>query len=320
MGVLKKGWKIRRLRKDKDPFNEKKKKSKGFLISIQKWISKYRLLLVISIPAFGAAYQVVMLWSIGFAYLRFFSSTQLINDGIIVAIVVILLYSVSYFVNRIARFINKKFEENHVETRKDFIIVIILKIFLMTAYLLTFIYLFLVYFLQFQRIQIKYDLLIILMIAIVYPIFYEKLYNNLRSYFDSYKSIRHQKTIFNQWITNWLGRKFYNSKTLIRDYFGRYLISILYIVIILICTLFQILRNTNLNDLKNLDKVERIVKKEYNVKVDRSQILYFNDNFVFVKYYSINKESNTLEGSKNDSKIKKEICIIPFQSLFEIKN
>lgn len=217
----------------------------------------------------GGFWQLIELMSIDTSYLRFFSLTQVIADGLI--ILIILLFS--YFIYLL--FFKLVFEDNKLETNKSDLAFNIFRLLSFTVLLIYFLYKIYIN----KKIEFSNFLLVIFCIVGIYRYIREILKNSNK-------------------INNKLKEIIVNNSTEI-TLFLMLAIGFLFVGFITFNKLFH---NTYFipTNLKNITNIECYLDKKKN----EFELLYFNDNYIFVEI----KDTQQVEIIKFEELLNKENC------------
>lgn len=240
------------------------------LTSLQFW--KRNLSLIVIIPyILGGIWQIIELSTISLAYIRFFSVTQSISDGLLVLVVLFLIVSILWIWRR--RDVTERMVRKWLmtETNVDVKIIVVL-------------------------------LTVTLSIILLLPLF---------AMINDNWMIVSLITLFVLWLAIFLSKdRFSNSQSetvLQKAKIGIFQWARLVLILVFIGYLigftpffFQNLRKslTSLEDNVNIMKQKQLIAR----KIDRSNnfvdVIYFNDQFIFWKVY-VNSEKNVLVTSFN---------------------
>ena len=264
------------------------------------WIKEYLSIIVIIPAIIGGIWQIIELSYISTSYIRFFSPTQVISDGLLVLFVLTLFFFISKLSLKHINFNNYKNRKHDYFTWKKFIknlLLIVLQLSLIGS--LSYYYIIPEYSEFFNNISITVFLLltsccIIIFIYVSYILF--DIFHLIASMPFIKKRIEERR------------RKKQNNKREVN-------VATITISTILLLLFLQFILSPALdligkfredfilpNNLKNLDYIECKINKTYS-KTLKHKILYLNDTYVFV------------EVKKN--KASKDILILKFEELLK---
>ncbi|KQC33425.1 hypothetical protein AAU57_08920 [Nonlabens sp. YIK11] len=254
-----------------------------FKENLELLYKEYKLLLLFFLPALGAIFQVYNLWMIDFSLVRFFSASQLINDGIALSIIVIAFLIYAIILEGITFEVCTYVVENPSRTRFDKYLRITFTIVLFILIFAIFIYNF--YLLGYQSKPIvNYDLFYCLtLIILCCPLLF--------AIEDSIKGNTKKDFSFRaKWV--FLGLIVINIFTRLPSYL-------------------------EVDETENYQLVIDYVQEKYEVDVEKSDILYFNDQHIFVqKIIKYNENRKGRLTIFNPSYLERKIYIVPFSELF----
>lgn len=240
-------------------------------------------ILIFIFSTFGAFHQVYALYKIGYPYIRFFSSTQLLSDSIAFLLILILKVAYPFILGGVAslliyRIFNKK---------KEFIF----KYSVYIIYVLCFIYTISMHYLNLTQ-----DYASLILSAYGY-----QLITNIYGIMNVHK-VEENESSDESKIPEW------------KLYIFFILTFIMFIYTPLSGGYSSFVNNTLLsNEFENFNKIHSIYKN----KGVRDSILYFNDNYIFVEI----KKDSIYPDKKNPKKLWKKqirkIEILKFDKFFE---
>ncbi len=253
---------------------------KDILLNFEK-LKKFKdfIPIILFISTFiGGIWQLIELISIDLSYVRFFSPTQLLSDGIVIIIYLsgvwvfglIFSYIFSKAISYIHTMYDKYEEQRHLK---------ILKTFFLISYIVYFITIGLYLLILFGQVMPN-----------LWPTYFPKNTENpyivfitegamFLALYSLYKLLLGEVDVISNDSKNSESRrlfnKFYNRKyKSISRFLNVYLILLIFNLFLIIKSISELTLPINL---KNLNKIENIIgTKNYN-------ILYFNDNYIFIK-------------------------------------
>jgi len=247
------------------------------LSSTVKFLQKYLSILIV-VPAFlGGLWQLIELSSISLTYIRFFSLSQIVPDGLLILLFLLLgLFTsmIGYFANTFL-FIKEHKEpevlsaEEYEKYRK-----LHLKIWLLTfviMYALALYYYFKFMFAIYKFNDIRADV----GITFIFIVFLNRSLNKCYNFAKE----KHREFF-----------KFCNS-----------LLFILYIIVgIYFCKRVHY-SFVSTNDFQNIEQIKQDVKNKFPDK--KQETLYFNDKFIFIKLIDVPKKGKKGQNLKQKDKI-----------------
>lgn len=253
---------------------------------ILDFIKDYFTIIVSIPPLLGAIWQIINLSKISFSYIRFFSVTQLIADGIIILITIILIsfYPFIFFFGKSS----KPKEETETESEYFYTIFTKVKNISLSKGIFSLVFSF---FLIYE--VYKFNIFFIKNLDNIFTIFTVLPINIILYLAIPILALRGKNYLIN-----------YNTKTL--KIISQINILFLILITIIIANLYYNRFNQLMlfpDNLENQTKIENKLNESYpNKKVE---LIYNNDKYLF---YSISSDSI----KKND-----KIKIVPFEELFE---
>ncbi len=291
--------------------------------SVMDWFKRYIAVIKNTLPIFilvptilGGLWQIIYLLSIGVSYIRFFSITQLISDGIILIILISIMALVPFVVYSLGKNLQRDIRNSNLKSPISII-------FMVTILTLSFSALLYVTILGFQylnshftdKISPSIEVLIIvffLPVLSVYIISENRLKEAFRTYYNNKSFAR-----------NVIKTKFLNGINKISE-FWHILDSIVVVfsfmtwILVSFRILFSFGQYYLPENLDNLSRINDVVKREYNLEPKDFTISYFNDTYIFIKYTNLTKEQvNELD--KNHSRIPYNVIMLKTDSIFEIE-
>jgi hypothetical protein len=279
-----------------------------------RFLKEYLAVFLIVPTVVGGLSQIFSLISININYIRFFSASQLISDGllILISLVFILILPVgSYWV---ANLFTKDLLKI-IPKRKDLIIV---SIFFLVS-LVSLLYITILYIILYLGSIFKFpissaiELRVFILIPCLIIIFY-RTGKAIRNYLK--KIIRNNKE-------NKRSIKIESVKGLFRfiDTFSGILLlnSIITGIIIYVKVIFSLADGSLPSDLVNRGNIDRILIEEYNVSKENYEVVYFNDTYIFVEHYTVSK-SEVEELNQNSLRVPYEVIILKMDDLFKSEN
>lgn len=261
-----------------------------------EWIKEY-LSIILLIPALiGGIWQLIELSSISTAYIRFFSVTQVVSDGILILFILTLIV-LSLNVGRYGpSFMNSKTDISKQLSLGNFIKIIFkLLVFSIFSY---------VTYIAFIEIKNNKSILGVILLLMMFSILLTILINIILSFRD----IIVNTTLVRKWKLKEEEEDELNKK---RKSITRIIIIILlvpftkYIAIPLLVLIGEYRNEFILpSNLKNLDYIDCIIEKNYSKPISY-KILYLNDSYIFIE-----SELNIDE---------KEVLILKFEDLLTNK-
>lgn len=282
----------------------------------KKWylLFKSNLAVILLIPTLiGGIWQVMSLLNLGFEYIRFFSVSQLVADGLVMLLVIPLL-SVFPIIGYIAitsifKKILKKKKGKHSFFKE-------LKVLLISLIILSF--LVYEYYIMPSSYFDKANLIILLgVFAICIPfikncfIVGQKIEERFNAYIrfceKKYKSFKHK--IYIQVII------------LLRLIIGLFwVVSMVLSVLLLLQVFIHIvdrLGNYFVSDnLSNTKNIESVISNQYGLSSEDYNIKYFNDSYIFVEHVTVSEEERK-KLIQEEKEVPTEIIILKFDTLFE---
>lgn len=267
-----------------------------------KFIKEYLSVIIFVPTVLGGLWQLSVLWSFGLAYIRFFSISQLVSDGLIALLFIPLVLLVTFVSFTISQVIKP------IETG-DKVFYILPSIFVVSCLWLVF--------RDFNTIPYL-EMYLFTWIGLFGGITLE----SHRRYFiiKNKKLIKEEnKKSLKDWI-----KSIYklNTITIIFNY-----IRIIWIVVavgltfIMYCIvsvkiMFSVGEYYIPNDLYNIKIVEESVQKNFNIEKEDFEISYYNDSYIFVTNY---KQSSKVRDSliQKNEKPKSEIIILKSDEFFD---
>lgn len=245
---------------------------------------KENLTVLVILPAFiGGLWQVFELTNISYAYIRFFSVSQMVADGILILFVGILssiTFLIQIFLNIIFGRTNDSTSDDTPPTKKQikryFIICCCIYVFGLLYFGLQYIFF---EYKQFKDGSLFNDVLVVILTTYVLSSLLNLWYINTTSFLKEFTSI------LNLLLVVYYGLIFfYFCKTIHSSFI--------------------------LNDkLANIENIQSMIKVKYPSK--ENEILYFNDKFIFLKTF----DKKVIDSSTN--KPIEKIHILNFDKLFE---
>lgn len=228
-----------------------------------KWITDNIQLIALFPAVLGGVWQILELSSMSLSFIRFFSVTQVVSDGLMILFFILVIYAVRVLVR--STFNLKK--GNDIETLpsnslfwKNLRIVLF---YIVCGISLSF--LIIREFITSNRIELGSLVVLIAILTICA------------------NGINHHFKIHNIYA---LIKEFLRRKEKIIFYFT---IIFFLLVVYLLPSLFAAVgyfRSTYLipKNFKNLDNIDCVLLNEHNIAVGSANVQYFNDNYIFVKY------------------------------------
>lgn len=251
----------------------------------------------------GGLWQIFELIFIDPSFIRFFSTSQLISDGILILSFLALIIAYIYFVNKIIDLkilLELVISERKFESKK---------LLLTGGFIILFIYYYYNAFDElgiFSQHQYRIGVIIFLFLLIGFfiPIFLALVFAFFNQVFNLY--FGYKRVLLVKSINNWkkqLDQKkgsFYNLYLILSVISSLLIISTFFLSI----NVFISFRNKLIfpDNLDNLQNVFRSVKRDYGLQ-QKSSILYFNDKYIFIQLENLdikNKESKRIKIYKTD--------------------
>ncbi|WP_203258786.1 hypothetical protein [Hyunsoonleella ulvae] len=260
-------------------------------------IKKVIPILILIPTIIGGLWQFLSLLKLGANYIRFFSLSQLISDGITLLLPLAMIFGILYFLYR-GSF---KFFKDYNPERSD---KIFNRIFLSIIFILSLC--FLIWFSS---------------LSILYKIGKIDKFPSVNSAFLFYVFII-PAIIFN-YNSEYFILKFLNLKHKLIEYillitmFVRFWAGICYFFLLLY--LISFLSDYSIpKNLININNIEKSIKIDYGYEPENYEVSYMNDNYVFIEYFKISKEERK-KLVDEDKSIPSEIIIYKIDELFNIK-
>jgi hypothetical protein len=256
--------------------------------TVRSFIEDNKTLFFLIPTLLGGSWQILELSFIGFDYIRFFSITQLISDGLIILLVLspILLLGFIFFDGL------KKQRKNALDGTKSFLI-----------YLFTFFTCLLFLFLIIRSVflhfaggeEYKLDKGFLLFYSIVLTMLIGFIYGATNLF----------KQKFEKYEKNNLLDSFLLFMSVLK------VISLISLIISTVAFLLLTISNYSIpKNALNINKVYQSVKIEYDLEPNQYDIVYMNDKYIFIEYSYLNK-------IEKDENISKKIIVYKTEKFFE---
>ncbi|WP_347925713.1 hypothetical protein [Pontimicrobium sp. SW4] len=282
------------------------------------WIKEHLSLLVLIPILLGGIWQVIMLWQFGLSYVRFFSISQLVSDGLIILMFVPLIILFSYFIFSYS--IDKIRGKDKFEVKlKDYLPAVTLLIFL-TSYSIHYITtrygsssLIPPFHSIIEFALISLGLYLSIRLNILFEVFTGKNEVLLKEA-RKLNPLSRIKNITNKNTFKIIGNFLMSLSTL-----GFFIFYFAFYFVVTINTILSINNYYKPNDLYNIKTVVEKVEKNYNIKKEDFEITYFNDSYIFITSYKLpKKKRDSLVQFKKVSK--SEILILKTDAFFKELN
>ena len=253
---------------------------------------KENLNIILIVPAFvGGLWQSIELMSISISYLRFFSISQIVPDGILILVlisVIVIATEIGTFFRlyilprQTAVTVNEILDIEEVEKkRKKEVRHLLIQFFLL--YVLTFVMVF---------ISIKQGARDIF--DVFYKFFWAVFYITM--------------------LNNYLLQLYNVAVGKLKKYFKYFNLLLLVVYVMMFISIFKIIHKNFLitNELDNIENIQSILKEKY--PTSKREILYFNDKYIFINV------TDTLKVDKISKLPIEKVHIIELSNLFGDNN
>lgn len=256
----------------------------GNIIKFIKYVKEYLSVIIFVPTVLGGMWQLIVLWSFGLPYIRFFSITQLVADGLIMLLFVPLVVVVTYLVFMIPSKLNLDYKNNRASN----------------GLLYTF-YIFLLYGYFIWRVIFSdtlienfnlLDFLLSSVILVLTLILAEYVANY---YYRVEIVLRHKanKKAFRDRIFKF--DKKATAKYLVSVYFSIgtlivFMFSIFLFIIMAFIIFFNISNYYKPTNMVNAETVLKFVEDDYSFDREDFEISYYNDSYIFIKHFTVNKQ------------------------------
>ncbi|WP_298553295.1 hypothetical protein [uncultured Algibacter sp.] len=278
---------------------------------LKNWyfIAKNNIAMILLIPTLvGGIWQILSLLTLGFEYIRFFSVSQLVADGLLMIIVIPIIVFFPFLIYHMFKSImgeTIKKKNKYSFLRELFFLLISMFFLVLLIY----------HYMNGNGKPSSFFLFLTIMIYIplieTYYILGERIEKKLSVYSRLFKM--RSKSIIQNIITYIL--------FLIESVFGFIWAIILslstFLLLILFFSVVDFLGDYFISDnLSNIKNVEETIKNEYGISPHEYSIKYFNDSYIFVEHITVS-EHEMQKLIKEDKEVPKEIIILNFDSLFK---
>jgi len=234
-----------------------------------KWIVNNIQLIVLLPAVLGGLWQILELSSMSLSFIRFFSVTQVVADGLLILFVFMM-----FLIMRLITGINKSKVDDEFEValtnRSVFLIILEIILWLGIGFLMCRAIILEV--LEFKGIEFS-SIIIFIAVALIclnrinYHFLKLKLYNSIVKFLQK------------------IGKRFIVPVGLV-------LFMILVVLLPSLFAAFGYFRSAYLipKNFKNIDNIKCMLNNEYNITFESTKIQYFNDKYIFVKYKELEIE------------------------------
>ncbi|MBO6881444.1 hypothetical protein [Winogradskyella sp.] len=281
---------------------------------LKKWYYKVKdnLTMILLVPTFiGGIWQVFSLLNLGFEYVRFFSVTQLVADGLLMIIlipIVIIFPLISYFFIKSILF---DISKNSKGLSAKMII----------SFLISFVFLISLSYYYFNYISSLFQdepstFVELLALLLFLPLIENtivtgnKISNRAEAYFKVFKKKNKSKL---KSLIIWFVNNIYGLFNLV------YFVALVFAGMSLIVTFLRTIDSLGdyfiSDNLVNVKNVENVVSKEYGLSANDYSVKYFNDSYIFLEHETVSPEEKE-KLLKEEKSIPTEIIILEFKNLF----
>lgn len=274
------------------------------LVKLKDFLKEYSVIIVLIPTILGGVWQFIKLITIGVEYVRFFSASQVISDGIII-LCVMMFYGLLLFV---IYSINKIFINNAIKRKFYFgiILSLVLSITIIVYNFYTLVN------------QITFDSSLIISLESLpdnydislFILLFPSLYNILKIV-GFYGETLEKNIVEEQPSVAKVTSKFIlfllSSMTALFG-FMLTLVLMLYISSHLTINLGNLFLS---NNLANTQNIKKNIEENYNIMFEDCKVLYFNDKYIFIEHKMKNNTDKTLIPNSS-----KEIIVLKFDDLF----
>ncbi len=263
-------------------------------ISARKIIEyiKEHLSVIIIVPAFvGGLWQSIELMSISIPYLRFFSISQIVPDGILILVLIFSILIATEAGTFFRKYIlpelnidktNKEISQIEIEKKRKKEIIHLL------------IHFFIIY-------------------IVAFFMFFKSIKGEIRDLYDVF--YRFIWAVFYITILNNYLHRLYNVVTgKLKKYFKYFNLLLLVLYIMMFISIYNIIHKNFLvtSELDNIENIQSILQKKY--PTSKREILYFNDKYIFIDV------TDTLKLDKVSKLPIEKVHIIELEKLFAEKD
>lgn len=293
--------------------NNKGTSEKYYCLKIWYRRIKQNLTMILLVPTLiGGAWQIFSLLGLGFEYVRFFSVTQLVADGLLMMILIpliLIIPTLLYFLINTSRG-----EYNKLTKSKT---IVLFSICLATVLLLNY------YYLKFMlsHFSVEPNNEILLLALILYAPSIQivadlgfKIADYIEIYLNNSSKKKNLKILPK--VAYFITNKSYRALSMI------YYLTMVFAVMSTIMALFVVLNSLGdsfvSDNLVNLDNVDKVLYEKYGEESEDYSIKYFNDSYIFIEKESVSTEEREILVQAGKS-IPTKILILEFDTLFETK-
>lgn len=274
---------------------------------------KDNLALFVIIPTvLGGLWQLGSLNNIGTPYVRYFSVSQLLSDGIIALISLVVFFFVPIILSVFAKMVSDVLRTRHLKYMPHFTSIVYFTLLIVLVYNI-FLYVDGNAIISFPK-GSQMEFIVLSFYLPILILFFVSGFSTL----DSIKSYRDKKVDGVIVLTNKV-KIFFLNTFLFTFIIPMFIIMMLSMPIILTAYSNKIITISDYympKDLKNISNIERIIKTNYDVDPKNIEITYFNDTYIFVKSYKIPMDSvNKLKSYR----VPHEVIILKMDDLFKTK-
>lgn len=296
---------------DKD---KKDNSYKDILLKYLDFLKEYLAIFVLVPTLLGGAWQLISLAKLGISYIRFFSISQLVSDGIIMIGALLLMSLITLYSYWMGKNLSKYIKEKKNNVRSLIIQVILhfaALIILSSEIVLGFKYLVSSFKMEIRGDVIALIFIFLPLINFVLQATSIKLHRIIRVFY--YRKLRLIRNRFFQIIIKLANR--------IYDFYSRMVIfviglSVFFWVIFTFNLLFSVSNYYLADNLVNLSKIDELLLERYKLTPDDFRISYMNDTYIFIEYSEL-PQNQIDELIANDKTVPYEVIILKTDVLFE---
>lgn len=299
---------------------KKKKKSKKNKNNFEKkWYNKewYKLIkdnlaIILLVPTLtGGIWQVFSLLGLGYEYVRFFSISQLVADGLVMIVLIPIGLIFPIICYHIAKSLRLEILKEKIEPSFSKQLIFLLVSITIQLYLIYYYLEYIESFFENKPSLFIQVIAFVLTIPLIQNCFLvgERVLERIKNYTSVFNEIKTIK------VKIWI-----NILNLVRGVLAIIIgltgaFSSILVVVAFIAIMSSLGNYFVSDNLANIKNIEETMNKSYNLKPEEYSIKYFNDSYIFIEHITVSKEEEKIL-RQNDKNIPSEIIILKFDNLF----